>query len=452
MGQGHRGRRRGVSFMETNWRHFNCSNTHHRSLLLWAIVDLQIHGKQTGQVVTEYQMPNRLLTNFRWVKAVQRRVAICSSILRSMKSVKLSGLVDSMAELVQSERVRELRMAKQFRGLSVAVNMTSNLPTVFSALVSFAAYSIKANIAHTAPLTTAQAFTSFAILTLLTAPASQLLSAIPMLTAGMGCVRRVHAFISSEPFDDSREITGAPDHDSQFEEKERPGFRDPEKSSQDSESPALSISNLVLKSSHTSENVVPPTISLEVGRGTLTTILGPVGCGKSTLLRSVLGEIKPSSGSVAVSTPFIAYCAQSPWLPNGRIRDLILGANAFDAAWYDKIITLCDLESDFSQMPDNDLTVVGSRGIVLSGGQKHRVVRARPCSVLHAEWSSVSPGHCILAALSSFLMISLAVLIARRETLLQRVCSPKMGMFNSTVAPCCSPRIQVSLHGQVRSC
>lgn len=307
---------------------------------------------------------------------MQRRVAISSSILRSMKSVKLSGLVDSMAELVQSERVRELRMAKQFRGLSVAVNMTSNLPTVFSALVSFAAYSIKANVDHTEPLTTAQAFTSFAILTLLTAPASQLLSAIPMLTAGMGCVRRVHAFISSEPFDDTRDVTG-PYRDS-YEEKEKPGFRDPEKSSQDSQGPALSISNLVLKSSHAAENAAPPSISLEIGRGTLTTILGPVGCGKSTLLRSILGEIKPNSGSIAVSTPYIAYCSQSPWLPNGRIRDLILGANSFDAAWYDKIISMCDLESDFSQMPDNDLTVVGNRGIVLSGGQKHRVVRNDP--------------------------------------------------------------------------
>jgi ATP-binding cassette subfamily C (CFTR/MRP) protein 1 len=291
-----------------------------------------------------------------------------------MKSVKLSGLVDSMAELVQSERVRELRMAKQFRGLSVAVNMTSNLPTVFSALVSFAAYSIKANVNHTQPLTTSQAFTSFAILTLLTAPASQLLSAIPMLTSGMGCVRRVHAFITSEDFDDGREMTGGTDNDSQFEEKEKPGFRDPEKSSQDSQGQVLSVSNLVLKASHTSDNVVPASISLEAGRGTLTTVLGPVGCGKSTLLRSILGEIKPSSGTIAVSTPFIAYCAQSPWLPNGRIRDLIVGANAFDAAWYDKVITTCDLESDFSQMPDNDLTVVGNRGIVLSGGQKHRVV------------------------------------------------------------------------------
>src|ERR1700712_1862308 len=108
----------------------------------------------------------------RWVKAIQRRVGICSSVLRSMKSVKLTGLVVSMSDLVQSERVRELHMAKQFRGLMVLVNLVSNTSTFFSPLVAFAAYAIKVNINHTPQLTTAQAFTSLSILSLLTSPAS----------------------------------------------------------------------------------------------------------------------------------------------------------------------------------------------------------------------------------------------------------------------------------------
>ena len=293
-----------------------------------------------------------------------------------------------MAELVQSERVRELKMAKQFRGLSVWVNTVSNMPTTFSALVAFAAYSIKAKVNGTPPLNTAQAFTSLAILTLLTAPASQLLSSIPMLTSGMGCARRVHAFISSEPFDDSREISGGSSHshhlDDNGKEKddsndkddsnEKDGFQDAEKSSQGSEGPVLSVNNLVLKSAEHSENPEKTAITFEASKGSLTTILGPVGCGKSTLLRSILGETKPLSGTITVRSTYIAYCSQSPWLPNAKIRDSIVGANQFDEKWYKKIIGICDLESDFSQMPQNDLTVVGNRGIVLSGGQKHRVV------------------------------------------------------------------------------
>lgn len=299
-------------------------------------------------------------------------MAIASTTLRSMKSIKLSGLVNSMAQLVQSERVRELQMAKQFRGLMVWVQTVSNFPTSFSPVVAFAAYSIKAKIDHTPALNTSQAFTAFAILTLLTAPVSQLLSSIPMLTSGWGCAKRIHAFISTDPFDDIRQISGEMDHGGHFEDNGK--SEDVEKSSQGSEHPMLVVSNLILRSSESSESSEKNVINFEASRGSLTTILGPVGCGKSTLLRSVLGEIKPISGNIAVRTPFIGYCAQSPWLPNAQIRDMIVGANEFDEIWYRKIVALCDLESDFSQMPQNDLAVVGNRGIVLSGGQKHRVV------------------------------------------------------------------------------
>jgi ABC-type multidrug transport system fused ATPase/permease subunit len=280
-------------------------------------------------------------------------------------------------------------MAKQFRGLSVVVQMVSNMPTTFSALVSFAAYSIKASVNHTAPLSTAQAFTAFSILTLLTAPASQLLQAIPQLTSGMGCVRRVHAFISLEAFDDHRDVSGgahrAPhfddndkdEKDLKDEKHEKADDRDIERSSLGSQSPVLTVSNLVLRSATTIEKSKYNSISFEASRGSLTTVIGPVGCGKTTLLRTVLGELRPNSGSISVRTPYIAYCSQNPWLPNGRIKDLIIGANEIDEKWYSKVISICDLESDFNQMPDNDLTIVGNRGIVISGGQKHRVCLAR---------------------------------------------------------------------------
>lgn len=54
-----------------------------------------------------------------WVKAVGRRIGVTSSILRSMKSVKLAGLATSMGELLQAERVHELKMALKFRWLMV---------------------------------------------------------------------------------------------------------------------------------------------------------------------------------------------------------------------------------------------------------------------------------------------------------------------------------------------
>jgi ATP-binding cassette subfamily C (CFTR/MRP) protein 1 len=57
-----------------------------------------------------------------WVKSVQRRVGVTSTVLRSMKSVKLAGLAASMGELLQAERGRELKKAIKFRRIMVWTN------------------------------------------------------------------------------------------------------------------------------------------------------------------------------------------------------------------------------------------------------------------------------------------------------------------------------------------
>lgn len=50
-----------------------------------------------------------------WVRAVQRRVGITSSMLGSMKSIKMMGLSDSMFEVLNNQRIRELNLQKRFR-------------------------------------------------------------------------------------------------------------------------------------------------------------------------------------------------------------------------------------------------------------------------------------------------------------------------------------------------
>ena len=59
---------------------------------------------------------------------------------------------------------------------------------------------------------------------------------------------------------------------------------------------------------------------------------------------------------------------------NRNIRDNIIGHSHFDAVLYQKVVKACDLEKDFSQLPQGDGTVIGSKGLALSGGQKQRVV------------------------------------------------------------------------------
>lgn len=112
----------------------------------------------------------------------------------------------------------------------------------------------------------------------------------------------------------------------------------------------------------------------KIQRRSLTLLLGPVGCGKSTLLKCLLGEMPSFEGSIYISDGGIAFCDQTPWLPNATVREVIVGSSAFDSEWYDMVLRACALEEDMRLWARGDSSPVGSRGISLSGGQKQRIV------------------------------------------------------------------------------
>lgn len=111
-----------------------------------------------------------------------------------------------------------------------------------------------------------------------------------------------------------------------------------------------------------------------IERGTFTFVVGPVGCGKSTLLKTLLGELSSFDGTICTRYSGLAYCDQSPWLPNETVRNIITGHAQFDDAWYQTVIGACALTPDFANWSEGDETVAGSQGISFSGGQKQRLV------------------------------------------------------------------------------
>jgi ATP-binding cassette subfamily B protein len=130
-------------------------------------------------------------------------------------------------------------------------------------------------------------------------------------------------------------------------------------------------------------------VSFSVRRGDFVVVTGRVGSGKSTLARLLSGLLNPDSGEIRWNgqtvkdpaaffrPPRSAYTAQVPRLFSEPLRDnILLGLPEvkvdLPGAIYSSV-----LESDVSQLEKGLDTLVGPRGVRLSGGQVQRSAAAR---------------------------------------------------------------------------
>ncbi|KAJ3151156.1 hypothetical protein HDU86_006146 [Geranomyces michiganensis] len=117
-------------------------------------------------------------------------------------------------------------------------------------------------------------------------------------------------------------------------------------------------------------------INLDIPKGSLVAIVGPVGSGKSSLLNGLIGEMKRRAGTVEISGT-LGYCPQQAWIQNATVRENILFGQPFDRTKYLRVLRDCALEPDLAVLADADFTQIGEKGVNLSGGQKQRVAIAR---------------------------------------------------------------------------
>ncbi|KAG5324821.1 L259 protein, partial [Pseudoatta argentina] len=117
-------------------------------------------------------------------------------------------------------------------------------------------------------------------------------------------------------------------------------------------------------------------INMKVRPGELIAVVGQVGAGKSSLLNVILKELRLQEGSIQVNGR-IAYASQEPWLFADSVRQNVLFGSTMDQIRYDRVTKVCQLKRDFSLLPYGDKTIVGERGVSLSGGQRARINLAR---------------------------------------------------------------------------
>ena len=140
--------------------------------------------------------------------------------------------------------------------------------------------------------------------------------------------------------------------------------------------PHIFLENVTCVWNHTSERPTLDNVSLHATNRQLVGVIGPVGCGKTSLLMTILGEIPVSCGKMSCIGK-MAFVSQTPWVYSGTVRDNIVFGKEFYEQKYNEVIEVCDLEKDIASFTKRDLTEIGQRGVILSGGQRARVSLAR---------------------------------------------------------------------------
>jgi ATP-binding cassette subfamily B protein len=155
----------------------------------------------------------------------------------------------------------------------------------------------------------------------------------------------------------------------------------------DGTAPLVSVTGLTYR--YPSSGMGITDVDLDIPVGSFVVVTGKIGSGKTTLLRAILGLVPAEGGVVRwkgsvvddpagfMVPPRAAYTPQTPRLFSMSLRDnLLLGHEASDEALVRSVET-ATMTRDVAAMTDGFETMVGPRGVRLSGGQVQRSAAAR---------------------------------------------------------------------------
>ncbi len=130
-------------------------------------------------------------------------------------------------------------------------------------------------------------------------------------------------------------------------------------------------------------------INLRLQRGTLTVVTGRIASGKTTLLQTLLGLLPNDSGEIRwngqlvadpasfFTPPHSAYTAQIPRLLSASLKENILLGLPEDRERLERATRTAVMERDLENLENGLDTLIGTRGVKLSGGQAQRGAAAR---------------------------------------------------------------------------
>lgn len=287
------------------------------------------------------------------MKNKDARSRLIAEIINNMKSIKLyawgAAFMNKLNFIRNDMELKNLR--KIGAGQAIANFTWSTTPFLVSCL-TFTVFVLTRDT----PMTTEIVFPALTLFNLLTFPLAVLPMVITSIIEASVAVGRLTSYLLAEEVQDDAVVL-KPAVEELGEE-------------------TISIRDATFSWDRHETKEVLKDINFSASKGELSCIVGRVGAGKSSFLQSLLGDLWKVKGRVELHGS-VAYVAQQSWIMNATVRENIIFGYRYDSNFYEKTVKACALLDDFAQLPDGDETVVGERGISLSGGQKARVALAR---------------------------------------------------------------------------
>jgi ATP-binding cassette, subfamily C (CFTR/MRP), member 1 len=314
-------------------------------------------------------------------KSDQRMTSI-NELIDGIWTVKLTGLCPYLYDKITRFRSDELAIGWQGTMIEMINIVITKSSTVVITLITFTIYCL---VHPSTSLTADRVFTSLSLINIINRPLQVIPKCISMLSdAIVSCDRIETLLVTALSFNprllDDERHSRMPASAISLLKSPRPLSIEPQ---------IIVDKVTAYRYSNDTSSAVLESISFTHQGTGLVLVTGSNGSGKSSFLLMILNElyldhhsiVRIDSGGIGV-----AYCGHESWILNKTAKENIMSAypsnkthtaNHDEEERYQTAVKACALETDFSSWTSGPDTLIGERGINISGGQKQRLAIAR---------------------------------------------------------------------------